>query len=111
MATPGSSLSSWTPDQPDCTASLALYCPPFAMQGDAVALWRAASEGAAAAVVRALREQQHDVELQVGACNTIVGPAVDGRVAVQWLLLPTHAPVLAALVAHNCPFAVAARLL
>lgn len=38
-----------------------------AQQGDAVALWRAASEGAAAAVVRALREQRHDVELQVGA--------------------------------------------
>lgn len=38
-----------------------------AQQGDAVALWRAASDGAAAAVVRALREQRHDVELKVGA--------------------------------------------
>lgn len=40
-----------------------------AQQGDAVALWRAASEGAAAAVVRALKEQRHDVELQVGCAE------------------------------------------
>lgn len=46
-----------------------------AQQGDAVALWRAASTGAAAAVVRALREQRHDVELQVG----------DGRGVGSWL--------------------------